>query len=149
MEEDYDEPRCVHGLTLHSCGECRERRATVLNLDTLRAQLAAAVERAEQAERLADVRLNMISGMLARIHRDGGQHEAAIGTDASYDEADFVVANLHSESDGLRSDNARLRELLGAVRWSEYDGPQLMDVRGVNWWDAREAILAYAAKGGA
>ncbi len=40
-----------------------------------------------------------LSNLLARIHRDGGHYEQAVGTDRAVQDADTRVAQLNADSD--------------------------------------------------
>lgn len=54
--------------------------------------------------------MNHLSGLLARVHRDGGHYEQKHGTDKARWDADEIVANLTAENAGLREDVKWLKE---------------------------------------
>ena len=65
-------------------------------------QLFVLVHECEIAQGERDVYKRHLLNLLARIHRDGGQHTAAVGLEKSVEDADLRVAWLNSMEDAYK-----------------------------------------------
>lgn len=95
----------------------------------LRAQLAAAEEMNRQA--------TAFKGAIAyELGMDGSDGNAVLEK----------LRCTRADRDRLAGEVVALRALVAAAKCSDVDGLELMDVGGVNWWDARDAALAQPAQ---
>lgn len=71
----------------------------------LQFEKATLAKRLEEAEADRDTFREYTSGLLARIHRDGGHYEADHGTSKAVNDADAIVARIYaSDAESLRAE---------------------------------------------
>lgn len=120
------------------------KQAGFADINALKAHKPAAPSTEQQAEH-PDTR--HLGGLLARIHRDGGQHQLAVGTEQAVVEADFIVAKLNADSDERAATQAApagdavavLRGALEKMRDTTYEAGMPESVWGI----AGQAIETY------
>lgn len=94
------------GEPLYSNGAVARLLAQVSELSSMLTMAEAALEYEQTASEVArkerDIANKRVSELLARIHSDGGHHEAEHGTEYSIEQAHVVVATLLAHQDAAR-----------------------------------------------
>lgn len=81
----------------------------------------------------------------AEIERRNNGHDLLFSTFSQLREEHEMLKTELAERGRLIE---QMKKLLKAVECSEFEGPICFDVDGKNWFDAREAALAAAERGG-
>lgn len=94
----------------------------------------------EQAERERDEHVRWMREMCADYRLAHDAHDVSMRLAIN-----GFIHDLRADRDRLAAEVAALRALVAAAKCSDVDGLELMDVGGVNWWDARDAALSQPA----
>lgn len=117
---------CVMGIRIPMPEGMAELRKDLAN-ET--ANFLRAVEHNEILSQDRAARIRERDGLLARVHRDGGQYLAEHGATRALFDADAIVANLYQERDTLALREEALRALLKEVEFI----PVEEDVNRCHW----------------